>query len=124
MKCGLSGVEKASCFGCLLGLVVGFVLIVFMIVNGAMTGGSGGGGLAILPAIIILFGVFFGCIPMAAFGQDKNLRFASGCICYPLLIITGMIGLGCEIRYLFGIALITMIILICVNIFRIINKRT
>lgn len=49
--------------------------------------------------LIPLFALFCWSIPMTLFSSDRSLRIGTGCICYPVLIITFLVVYqegGCE----------------------------
>ncbi|AVM44057.1 hypothetical protein HF882_17415 [Victivallis vadensis] len=70
----------AGC-GCLLGLLIGFILVVAMVFSGSMIRNLKG-----ILILIPLLGLFCGSVPMMVLSPDKGLRVGAGCICYPLLI--------------------------------------
>ncbi len=70
----------AGC-GCLLGLLIGFILVVAMVFSGSMIRNLKG-----ILILIPLLGLFCGSVPMLVLSPDKEWRVGAGCICYPLLI--------------------------------------
>ena len=91
-----SKTEKAAGCGCLIGILLGVVYAVMTMFSGMR------GNPAIFLIIIPLFGIFGASIPMSIFSPDKSIRRGSGCICYPVLIIVGMMMLSPIIKIPFN----------------------
>lgn len=85
--------EQIAGCGCLFGVVTGIVFAVATIFSGDLKDPR-----AFL-ILIPLFALFCWSIPMTLFSSDRSLRVGTGCICYPVLIITFLVVYqegGCE----------------------------
>ena len=108
-----SKTEKAAGCGCLIGILLGVVYAVMTMFSGMR------GNPAIFLIIIPLFGIFGASIPMSIFSPDKSIRRGSGCICYPVLIIVGIIAFCNDAMPIFWGIVIGFVIIVVLHLIRI-----
>ena len=106
-----SKTEKAAGCGCLIVLLLGVIYAVATMVSGMR------GNPVVFLIIIPIFGIFGASIPMSIFSPDKSVRRASGCLCYPVFIIAGIMAFFDNAMSIFwgiviGIAIIVLLHLI------------
>ena len=108
-----SKTDKAAGCGCLIGLLLGVVYAVMTMFSGMR------GNPVIFLIIIPIFGIFGASIPMSIFSPDKSIRRGSGCICYPVLTIIGIIAFCNRVMPIFWGIVIAFAIIVLLHIVRI-----
>lgn len=85
--------ERVAGCGCLFGVIAGIGFALATILSGDLKDPRA------LLLLIPLVALFCWSIPMTLFSSDRSLRIGTGCICYPVLIITFLVVYqegGCE----------------------------
>lgn len=113
MENNTSKTEKAACCGCLIGLLLGVIYAVAAIFSGMR------GNPVVFLVIIPIFGIFGACLPTSIFSPDKSVRQASGCFCYPVLVIVGIVAFFSDAKSIFWWIVIGIAIIVVLHLIRI-----